>query len=103
MSEIKIPLADTIEAVRRELARSVESAAGKDIRFPVGEVSVEFQVGVTKSGEGTAGVHVWVLEVGAGGSYARESVQTVTITLGAPVDRHGRPIMVTSGSSDKPQ
>jgi hypothetical protein len=102
VAEVKISLTDTIEAVRRELAESVRTAADKEIRFPVGEITLEFQVGVTKAGEGSTGVNVWVLQFGAGGSYSRETMQTVTVTLGAPVDRDGRPIKVTSGSGDKP-
>jgi hypothetical protein len=102
MAEVKIPLAQTIEAVRRELAESVRSAASKEIQFPVGDVTLEFQVGVTKSGEGSGGVNVWVFEVGASGSYSREHLQTVTITLGGPVDRQGRPIKVASDLPDKP-
>jgi Tfp pilus assembly PilM family ATPase len=103
MAEVRIPLAQTIEAVRRELAESVRSAACADIQFPVGEVTLEFQVGVTKAGEGSIGVNVWVVEMGAGGSHSRETAQTVTISLGAPVDQQGRPIKVSSLSSDKPR
>ncbi|HEU4948421.1 MAG TPA: trypco2 family protein [Kribbella sp.] len=91
----KVGLAETVEAVRQELAIAVARAADAGIRFPVGEVRLEFQVGVTKAAEGSAGVKFWVAELGAGTSYANESLQKVTITLGAPVDRAGRRVLIS--------
>ncbi len=103
MADSKIPLADTIRAVREELTQAVRAAQGQDIQFPVGEVTLEFQVGVTTTGEGGGGVKVWVIEAHVGASYAKESVQKVTVTLGAPVDRAGRPIKVSEVTSGPPQ
>jgi len=98
----EIGLGETIDALRAELAAAVERARDTDIQFPVAGVQLEFHVGVKKEGEGTAGVKFWVLELGAGGSYARESIQTVTVTLGAPVDRSGAPVKVSDLSAQRP-
>jgi hypothetical protein len=98
----EIGLGETIDALRAELAAAVERARDTDIQFPVAGVQLEFHVGVKKEGEGTAGVKFWVLELGAGGSYARESIQTVTVTLGAPVDRSGSPVKVSDLSAQRP-
>jgi hypothetical protein len=36
------------------------------------------------------------------GSYAREEIQTVTVTLGGPVDRNGEPVKIYRGSERQP-
>jgi hypothetical protein len=65
-------------------------------------VQLEFHVAVTKSGAGRAGVRFWVVELGGSGSYVREEIQTVTVTLGAPVDHNGDPVKIYRGSAQKP-
>ena len=75
-------------------------AAG--FQFPVAGVQLEFHVGVTKTGEGKAGVKFYVVELGGSGSYAREEIQTVTVTLGAPVDHNGDPVKIYRGSAQRP-
>ncbi len=98
----KIGLVETIDALRSELAEAVKKAQGQDIQFPIGSVQLEFQVGVTREVEAKGGVKFWVLELGASGSYANESVQKVTLNLEAPVDDEGRAVKVTRRSQDKP-
>lgn len=97
-----IGLADAIDRVRRELADAVANAAGEDIHFPVGQVTLEFQVGLTRSASGSAGVNVWVVELGTEGEYAKESVQTVTVVLEPPVSADGRPVRVVARSDAEP-
>ncbi len=98
----KIGLVETIEALRSELGAAVEKAQGQEIQFPIGSVQLEFQVGVTWDTEAKAGVKFWVLELGASGSYANESVQKVTLNLEAPVDAEGRPVKVARRLQQKP-
>ena len=59
-------------------------------------------MGVTWDTEAKAGVKFWVLELGASGSYADESVQKVTLNLEAPVDAEGRAVKVTRRVQQKP-
>jgi hypothetical protein len=77
-----LELAETVEALRAELARAAAAGAGAGFQFPVTGVQLEFHVGVTKTGEGKAGVKFWVAELGRAARYAREEIQTVTVTLG---------------------
>ena len=98
----KIGLVETIDALRSELAAAVEKAQGQEIQFPIGSVQLEFHVGVTWDTEAKAGVRFWVLELGAGGSYANESVQKVTLNLEAPVDLEGKSVKVTRRSQERP-
>jgi hypothetical protein len=98
----KIGLVETIDALRSELAVAMGKAQGQEIQFPVGSIQLEFQVGVTWDTGVNAGVKFWVLELGASGSYANESVQKVTLNLAAPVDAEGRSVLVTRRSQEKP-
>jgi hypothetical protein len=101
MSEIG--LAEVIEQVRAELARAVAARPEGAIEFPVESVSASFQVGVMREGGGEGGINVWVLQLGASGKYAQESVQTITLELGAPVDGDGNPVRVASRRGKLPE
>jgi hypothetical protein len=98
----KIGLAQTVEALREELSDAVRRAALEDIQFPVNEVELEFQVGVTWDAEASGKVRFWVLELGTGGSRAQETVQRVTLKLGPPTDRSGEPIKVARRMAEEP-
>jgi len=98
----EIGLVDVVQALRDELARAAAQATDSGVQFPVGQVTLEFQVGVTRSADAGAGVRFWVLELGASAGVARESVQKVTIVLDPPVDAAGRPIKVGDSTVDKP-
>nr|WP_236667930.1 trypco2 family protein [Nonomuraea sp. K271] len=45
---------------------------------------------------------VWVVEAGAEATRGTEEVHTVTVTLGTPVTRDGRPVRVRRRSVDGP-
>lgn len=98
----EIGLNDTIEALRDELVAAMEQAREKAVQFPVTGVQLEFHVGVKKTGEGKAGLKFWVLELGSGGSYARETIQKVIVTLGAPTDAAGVPVRVSDTAEQRP-
>ncbi len=98
----KIGLVETIEALRSELSAAVKKAQGQEIQFPIGSVQLEFQVGVTWDAETKGKVKFWVLELGASGKYANESVQKVTLNLEAPVNTEGNIVKVTEHSRQRP-
>jgi Trypsin-co-occurring domain 2 len=98
----KIGLADAVDGLRAELSEAMARARDQEIQFPVGEVHVEFQIGVTREGEGKAGLKVWVVELGAGGSYSRESVPKVTVSLEPPVTADGQRVKVHRDLDQKP-
>jgi Trypsin-co-occurring domain 2 len=97
-----IGLDDALEALRAELVSARQKAAGQDLQFPIEQLTVELKVGVTRSKEGKAGFHVPVIEAQVGGSAGvnRETLQTVTLVLGGPVDRDGNPVKVASTSDE---
>jgi hypothetical protein len=82
----KLPsLADTIAAVRRELSSAQAASQGESIQFRTGPVELEFEVAVTRTGGGQAGVQLWVLTLGGKGELAHATTQRIKVTL-QPVD-----------------
>ncbi len=82
----KLPsLADTIAAVRRELSSAQASGQGQPIQFRTGPVELEFEIAVTRTGGGQAGVQLWVLTVGGKGELGHATTQRIKVTL-QPVD-----------------
>lgn len=98
-----VGLADALEQLRSELALARVKAAGKPVQFPIETLTVEFKVGITKSRDGKAGFTVPFVGVELGGSLGRstETLQTVTLVLGPPVDEGGNPIKVASTSETR--
>ncbi|MGW5746380.1 trypco2 family protein [Amycolatopsis sp. NPDC003861] len=99
---MEIDLAEAVEAVRTELRNAVEAGDNSDIQFPITGVQMEFHVGIKKTTDGKAGLKFWVVELGAGGGFAHETVQKVTVNFGSPVDSSGTPIKVAKQDSQKP-
>jgi hypothetical protein len=93
-----VGLDEALEALRAELESARAKAAGHELQFPVTSVTVELKVGVTKSKGGKAGFHVPLIEAELGGSLGvdRQTLQTVTLVLGAPVGPDGGPVKVAS-------
>jgi len=81
---------------------AMQSRDDNDVTFPVESAEIVIHVGVTRQADAKGGVHIWVVELGAGGSYSSDEVQTVTLRLGAPVDGLGRPVRVSKPLSEKP-
>src|SRR6266566_8507254 len=97
-----IGLDEALEALRGELESAWRKAAGRDLQFPVETLTVELKVGLTRRADGKAGFKVPLLgaELGGSGGYDRESMQTITLVLGSPVDRDGKPVKVAASSRD---
>src|SRR5215831_11075097 len=74
-------LADTIAAVRRELGVAQQAGVGQPVRFRAGPVELEFEVAVTRTGGGQAGVQLWVLTLGAKGELGQATTQRIKVTL----------------------
>ena len=80
--EGKLPtLADTIVAVRRELSAAQAARVGQPVQFRTGPVELEFEVAVTRSGGGQAGVQLWVLTLGGKAERGQATTQRIKVTL----------------------
>ncbi|MFE3073470.1 trypco2 family protein [Streptomyces sp. NPDC059247] len=92
----RIGLTEVVAALQEELAEAARAGAGRGVRFPVEGVTLEFQVAVTVDAQAGGKARFWVLELGAEAGYGRETVQTVTLQLGAPVGRDGESVRIAS-------
>jgi Trypsin-co-occurring domain 2 len=98
-----IGLADALELLRADLAEAQAKAAGMDVQFPIESLTVELKVEVTRSAAGRAGFKIPFVgaELGGSAGYDRESMQTIIVVLGPPVDRDGRPVKVASATDEE--
>ncbi len=92
-----VGLAQAIEMLRQDIAAAQQTAQESGIQFPVQSLTVELKVALTKQADGKLGFQVPFLgmELGASAGLLREATQTVTLVLGPPVDRQGRPCLVS--------
>ena len=74
-------LADTIAAVRRELSSAQTAGQGQAVQFRTGPVELEFEVAVTRTGGGQAGVQIWVLTLGGKREREHATTQRIKVTL----------------------
>ena len=95
---IGIGLSEALNVLRTELVTAQTTAVAEDLQFPIESLTIDLKVGLTRSKEGKASFTVPFLGVDVGGSAGRqlEAIQTVTVVLGAPIDRFGRPIKISS-------
>lgn len=78
----KIALAEMVEELRSELQVAAEKGKGKDLRFELGEVTLEAQVEVERKAEGKAGLKFWVLtSAEASAGIAKTSTQKIVLQL----------------------
>ncbi|MFK5635981.1 trypco2 family protein [Ornithinimicrobium sp. LYQ103] len=98
----RIGLAEAIEALHAELGIAAEKAAAYDIHFPIGSIELELQVGITENVEAKGGFRAWVVELGAGTSVSKESIHRIRVSLQAPVNRDGKPVLIGRQLHQKP-
>ena len=98
-----IGLADAIAVLRSELLAARAAGGGADIQLPVESMTVALQVVATRSADGKAGFKVPIVNAELGGSagWQRETMQTVTVVFGPPVDRDGNPLKVARASDQR--
>jgi hypothetical protein len=95
-AEANLPsLAETIAAVRRELSSAQTAGQGQSIQFRTGPVELEFEVVVTRTGGGQAGVQLWVLTLGGKGELAHATTQRIKVTLQPVNSETGEDAQVT--------
>jgi hypothetical protein len=97
-----IGLAEAIAMLRADVVRARVAAADSTVQFPVESIMMELKVAATRSTEGKAGFCIPFINVELGGSkeWQRETMQTVTVTFGSPVDDEGNPVKVSEASDE---
>jgi Trypsin-co-occurring domain 2 len=108
VTDPRIELSEFLGALRAELekARAAGISAreqGSDVRFTVGEVTIEFTIAASREGQGQAGVKFYVFSLGGSVTASTETTQRVTLTL-TPTRADGKPLEVSDDrTSDIPR
>ncbi|MER5460300.1 trypco2 family protein [Streptomyces sp. NPDC002668] len=89
-------LAEVIGQVRDELERAQRDGEGRDLKFSVEKVNLEFAVQVRREGGGRAELRIGVVTAGGSGSAARDRTHTIQIEL-KPQGRDGNPNISVGG------
>ena len=76
-----IDIGSAIDALRAQLTDARRRGADEDLRFELGDVTVEFGVEARKEGSGDAGVRFGVVSLGAKGSVSKSATHKVIINL----------------------
>jgi hypothetical protein len=97
----EISFADVVRTLRAELETAMSEGEGESVQFQATSINMEFQVGVTKTAAGKAGVRFWVLELGGSKAYASESIQKVALSL-EPILASGGRVKIAGGTEDSP-
>ncbi|PZT75696.1 MULTISPECIES: trypco2 family protein [unclassified Streptomyces] len=92
-----LDLTDAVRLLRRQLAAAQRDAEHSDVRFRVGEVTVELAVELTRSGGGGGSLRFGVVGVDAKRERAHSTTHRIELTL-HPVSGTGGDLEI--GDSD---
>ncbi|MET7302203.1 trypco2 family protein [Embleya sp. NPDC005575] len=87
-----LDLADAIELLRVQVTEAQRRSAGADVRFRLGEITVEFGMELTRTKGGGGGLRFGVASLDGRGERAAKAAHHVTVRLdprradGSPVD-----------------
>ena len=90
-----ISLSNAIEALRSELARSIEMGKKEDIQFELGGVSIQLEVVAEETTAADGKVNWWVFSGGIQNQVGDKSRHLLTVNL-QPTDSQGLPLKVRS-------
>ncbi|WP_326687422.1 MULTISPECIES: trypco2 family protein [unclassified Streptomyces] len=76
-----IELADAVQAVRDELLTAAARGTGRDLRFEVGDINLEFTVELRRDARVKSGVRAWVISADADAGRSTARTHKVSFTL----------------------
>ena len=79
--DVAAGLAQSIAALRAELATALEEGRNKHLQFVLNEVEIEFQVVVTRDASAEGGVRFGVVSFGAKGRLADEATHRIGLKM----------------------
>jgi hypothetical protein len=91
----------SVAAVRRELSSALAGGQEQSARFRAGPVELDFEIAVTCTGGGQAGVRLSVMTLGGQSGLARATTQRIKVTL-QPADSDTDADAQTTGAREKP-
>jgi len=105
-NQIAAGLAETIAALRSELAAALVEGQGHQLQFRLGDVDIEFQVAITRDASADGGVRFGVISFGAKGRLANEATHRIALKMQPLMikdDGHTVPAEVADHVSDEPE
>jgi hypothetical protein len=84
-----VGLAEVLRQLRGDLYLAEWQGEGKEPRFELGPIELEFAVVVDSSRGGSAGAKLWVVDVSAEGKRTAQTTHRIKLTL-QPTDAQGR-------------
>jgi hypothetical protein len=97
-----IPLAEMVESLRNELAKSRERARGEPLQFSVERIELELNVEVSRDMKGDGKIVFGVFSVGASASKSSSSTHTFRLTL-IPVSSDGADTRISGETDVRPE
>ncbi|GAB3852651.1 trypco2 family protein [Dactylosporangium cerinum] len=95
MSDVEgVGLAEVIRQLRGDLYLAGWQGEGKDPKFALGPIELEFAVVVDSSRGGKAAAKLWVVDVAADGRRSSQVTHRIKLVL-QPTDAEGRPTVVS--------
>jgi len=79
--DIAAGLAETIAALRSELATALSEGQGHQLQFRLADVDIEFQVAITRDASADGGVRFRVISFGAKGRLADEATHRIALKM----------------------
>jgi Trypsin-co-occurring domain 2 len=76
-----IQLKDAIKALLKEIGQSIAASQGEQIRFQIGQIELEFQVEIERSGTVEGEIDFVVAKIGGGGEISRSDTHSVKLSL----------------------
>ena len=93
----RIGLKEAISSLRAELSESILAAADEKLQFEVGDINLEFKAEIERAVEGSAGIKIYVVDIGGKGAQTSSTAHTIQIAL-KPVTQAGGPVLTGGGA-----
>lgn len=81
MDEFLTDLTTVVDALRDELRKAITKSPPTGVHFEITQAQAQFQVVVTKTGGGTGGVSLGVVNLGATGTRSTADTHMVSVNL----------------------
>jgi len=97
-----IPLADTIQNLRKELQSAQQRSAGENILFEIEKVELELQVVIGRKAKGQGGIEFYVVKAGGEVERSGETTHSIKLTLSPVSSASGGRIKVAAQGEEAP-
>ena len=101
-SSTEIPLAETLQTLRRELQLAQSQSEGEGILFEMDKIELELKVVISRKTKGQGGIEFYVVKAGGEIEKSGETTHTVKLTLTAIDNRSGNRVRVSSQTGEAP-